>query len=110
MYAAMGMYLDSSPSDVMRSEDGGHSWKGTGLHVPMGGNEYYRWAGERLAVDPRDSDVIYFGSRLSGLWRTVDRATTWHRVASFPANGTQPYGISFVQIWPGEAHSPSKRT
>ena len=104
LYAATGMYLDSGPSDIMRSEDGGVTWKGTGLrNVPMGGNEYFRWAGERLAIDSLNPNIIYFGSRLTGLWRSVDRAATWHRVDSFPVNGTSPYGINFVQKI-GRAH------
>lgn len=59
--------------EVMVSEDRGNTWKPTGLgkkDVFMGPNQKYRSnTGERLAIDPNKSEIIYFASRLDGLWR-----------------------------------------
>ncbi len=59
--------------EVMVSEDRGNTWKPTGLgkkDVFIGPNQKYRSdTGERLAVDPNNSDIIYFASRRDGLWR-----------------------------------------
>src|SRR5581483_3685197 len=66
-------------------------------------NEDGRGLGERLAVDPQDTDIVYFGSRHDGLQRSVDRGRSWSRVTPFPVAGLgrpaarQTHaGISFV--------------
>ena len=53
----------------------------------MGGNEDGRGVGERLAVDPNQTNTLYFGSRYDGLQRSTDAAETWQKVASFPVAG-----------------------
>ena len=50
----------------------------------MGGNESGRFNGERLAVDPNQGDILFFGSRRDGLWKSADRGATWQKVESFP--------------------------
>ncbi|MEM7581122.1 MAG: exo-alpha-sialidase [Cyanobacteria bacterium P01_A01_bin.80] len=59
--------------EVIVSKDRGNTWKPTGLskkNVFMGPNQKYRSdTGERLAVDPNNSEIVYFGSRRDGLWR-----------------------------------------
>jgi photosystem II stability/assembly factor-like uncharacterized protein len=50
----------------------------------MGGNEDGRGNGERLAVDPDNGKILYFGSRHAGLWRSTDGAATWSKVTTFP--------------------------
>jgi len=98
VYIACGDYLynPASQNDVLKSTNCGTSWVSTGLRVRMGGNESYRNAGERLAVDPQDGRVLYFGSRADGLWCSTN-AATWHRVTAFSTNGiTSPAGIPFV--------------
>lgn len=48
-----------------------------------------RGMGERLAIDPRNSEIIYFGARSgNGLWKSVDQGVTFQRVTSFTAVGT----------------------
>ena len=53
----------------------------------MGGNEDGRGVGERLAVDPNDNRVLFFGSRHEGLWKSTDCAATWKKVETFPLKG-----------------------
>ncbi|MEA5571165.1 exo-alpha-sialidase [Calothrix sp. UHCC 0171] len=59
--------------EIMVSHNRGQSWQATGLgkhHVYIGANQLYRAdTGERLAVDPNNSQIIYFASRRHGLWR-----------------------------------------
>jgi photosystem II stability/assembly factor-like uncharacterized protein len=50
----------------------------------MGGNEAGRGVGERLAIDPNDNNILYFGSRTAGLWISKDAALNWSKVDSFP--------------------------
>jgi photosystem II stability/assembly factor-like uncharacterized protein len=55
--------------------------------------------GERLAVDPNDNGILYFGARSgNGLWRSADYGVTWSQVVSFTAVGNyapNPAGNSY---------------
>lgn len=86
VYAAVGMYR-REPSAIIRSADRGRSWTVTPVPFRMGGNEDGRGVGERLAVDPNDTSVLFFGSRHDGLWRSPDKGRTWGKVAGFPLPG-----------------------
>lgn len=100
LYAALGKYLPRQwlrqPSGLYKSEDGGRSWRALGLRVAMGGNENFRWAGERLAIDPNHPQTLMFGSRSEGLWRSSDGGEHFQRVDSFPTLGTPEIGLTFV--------------
>lgn len=101
IYAATGAYTRDSNGEVLKSTDRGNTWAATNLRTPlgapvrMGANENWRWAGERLAVDPNNSQIVYFGSRLDGLYRSMDGAKTWGQITTFPTKGTNG-GIAFV--------------
>jgi xyloglucan-specific exo-beta-1,4-glucanase len=48
-----------------------------------------RGTGERLAVDPANSEIIYFGARSgNGLWKSTDGGVTFSNVTSFTNTGT----------------------
>jgi photosystem II stability/assembly factor-like uncharacterized protein len=83
LYLAAGTYT-SGPAAILRSGDQGRTFQYTQTPFRMGGNADGRSNGERLAVDPNDGTVLYFGSRRDGLWRSADRGATWTRVESFP--------------------------
>jgi hypothetical protein len=85
LYAATGAYTKTNekgvtPGTLLKSSDRGNTWQTLNLKLPMGGNEPWRWTGERLAVDPNNSNIVYFGSRLDGLWRTLDGGQKWSQV------------------------------
>ena len=63
-------------------------FKRTDVPFKMGGNEPGRFNGERLAVDPNEGDILFFGSRRDGLWKSADRGATWQKVESFPNIGS----------------------
>jgi xyloglucan-specific exo-beta-1,4-glucanase len=82
----------------------------------MGGNEDGRGLGERLAVDPHATYIVYFGSRHDGLQRSADQGRTWSRVTAFPTAGLgrpAPHqthaGVSFVVFDPrgGSDNTPT---
>ncbi|HUJ71804.1 MAG TPA: cellulase, partial [Verrucomicrobiae bacterium] len=73
---------------ILRSADRGKTFEWTDVPFKMGGNEMGRNNGERLAVDPNSSDILFFGSRRDGLWKSVDRAVTWEKVPGFPEIST----------------------
>jgi hypothetical protein len=84
VYIAAGMYA-SQRASILRSNDRGKTFQRTAVTFTMGGNSNGRGNGERMMVDPNDGNVIYFGSRAQGLWRSTDAAVTWKNVASFPS-------------------------
>jgi photosystem II stability/assembly factor-like uncharacterized protein len=86
VYAAVGTYR-AFPAAILRSKDRGDHWDVIAVPFRMGGNEEGRGLGERLAVDPGDTSILYFGSRYDGLQRSTDHGTTWSKVASFPHAG-----------------------
>jgi photosystem II stability/assembly factor-like uncharacterized protein len=103
VYMAAGMYIGAGAGMMLRSADRGISWEHHGIPVPMGGNADGRSMGERLAVDPRQTNTLYFASRTLGLWRSVDRATSWSRVENFPVTGMANHGLSLVVFAPSRA-------
>jgi photosystem II stability/assembly factor-like uncharacterized protein len=69
----------------------------------MGGNMPGRGAGERLAIDPNNNRVVYFGSYGDGLWRSRDYGHTWEEVRSFPTKGNV-YDYDFAHYLGGHQH------
>ncbi|MFD5631559.1 1,4-beta-glucanase [Streptomyces sp. NPDC127072] len=99
LYAALGTYAQSWAGDgaVLRSEDRGATWTRTDLNVKLGANEDGRGTGERLLVDPRDSDTLWLGTRHDGLLKSTDRGAGWAPVTGFPATATPTgQGITFL--------------
>ncbi|KAI1504771.1 hypothetical protein F5X99DRAFT_348813 [Biscogniauxia marginata] len=92
VYAAVGMYTNSwDPSNgaIIRSSDKGATWSFADLPFKVGGNMPGRGTGERLAVDPANSQILYFGARSGkGLWKSTDGGATFTNVSSFTAVGT----------------------
>jgi len=81
--------------DVYRSTTQGGNWTPLHLNKFSGGNNDFRNVGERLAVDPANSQIIYCGTRSNGLWSTTNQGTSWNSVAGVPA-GNGGYGVGFV--------------
>jgi len=111
VYLAVGMY-SRGPAAILRSTDQGKTFQITRVPFSMGGNENGRGVGERLAIDPHDTSILYFGSRHDGLWVSTDGAVTWKKVDSFPVKGsgsTGDTGLSFVVFDPrgGSAGTPT---
>ncbi|MFG3292279.1 1,4-beta-glucanase [Streptomyces sp. NPDC048179] len=99
LYLALGTYAQSWAGNgaVLRSEDRGASWTRTDLTVKLGANEDGRGMGERLLVDPRDSDTLWLGTRHDGLLRSTDRGATWAAAPGFPATPTASgQGVSLL--------------
>jgi xyloglucan-specific exo-beta-1,4-glucanase len=105
VYAATGAYTHKEAGNILKSIDGGYSWQVLDISLPMGGNGEWRWAGERLAVDPNNSNIVYFGSRTGGLWRSKDAGQSWNQIdtsiipvgESFGAENNQA-GVTFVEF------------
>jgi photosystem II stability/assembly factor-like uncharacterized protein len=89
VYLSCGTYTNAGTPNgaILRSTDRGRTFLRADVPFKMGGNENGRGNGERLAVDPNDSRVLFLGTRQAGLWRSGDAGATWARVDSFPDVG-----------------------
>ncbi len=126
VYLAAGTYTHGLAA-ILRSDDQGRTFQQTDVPFKMGANETGRFNGERLAVDPDRGEILFFGSREDGLWRSADRGTTWQKVTGFPniqseadpADGPrrrswfrpEPVGIVCVLFDPAGSHpgSPTRQ-
>jgi len=72
---------------VFRSDDRGDSWTKTNLPITEipANDDSSKYCGERLAVDPRDENVVYFGSINDGLWRSEDGGNSWQEISTISA-------------------------
>jgi len=83
VYLAAGIY-SSTRAAILSSDDQGRTWRQTEVPFKMGGNETGRFNGERLAVDPHNDKILFFGSRRDGLWKSTDFGATWSQSEQFP--------------------------
>lgn len=99
LYLAAGTYTESWSTNgaILVSSNQGRSFTTVPLPIKIGGNDNGRLAGERLAVDPNDGRIVFFGSRDNGLWKSSDFGAHWHPVASFPVHGaTAGQGVGVI--------------
>ncbi len=83
---------------ILVSHDGGRTFARTDVPFGMGGNENGRGNGERLAIDPRNPNIAYMGTRNDGLWLTTNDGKSWARVNTFP-DVTEAVDLSDNQNW-----------
>ena len=70
----------------------------------LDGNARGRGGGERMAVDPNLGNILFYGTRGQGLYRSVDSGATWSQVTTFPVTTTaNGVGIVFVQLVPNSS-------
>ena len=86
LFMACGTYTNSGTPNgaILRSSNRGKTFQRTDVPFKFGGNEDGRGNGERMAVDPKDGNILYLGTRHDGLWRSLDKAVSWQKVESFP--------------------------
>jgi photosystem II stability/assembly factor-like uncharacterized protein len=114
VYAAVGTYTQdfAGKGAILRSNNQGADWQRTDMPIKMGGNENGRSNGERLAIDPNAPNILYFGSRRDGLWKSSDGAVSFQKVESFPLKeDAAAIGVVFVlfDAKSGAAGKPTPR-
>lgn len=115
LYAFVGNSYDSEHAfgRLLKSTDRGDTWQETSFHQAAYGNGKWRWAGERMAIDPVNRDIVYVGTRKAGLWKSADGAVTFTRVQDVPPGDTSDVagaGVSFVVFVPVEETDTRKAT
>jgi fibronectin type 3 domain-containing protein len=99
LYLACGWMGGSNPSGIVISTNQGASFTVINSPFVMESNNDGRGSGERFGVDPNLGSILFYGTHLAGLWKSVNYAANWSQVTSFPvstsANGV---GIVFVEF------------
>jgi len=92
------MYFSGEKTAIMISRDGGESFSTVVVSdlIKAHGNGNGRGNGERLAVDPNNSNILYCGGRVGApLIVSTDAGETWSEVSSFPSSA-----YSATTKWP----------
>ena len=107
VYMVTGLYASAdATARLYISGNRGSSWTPVNLPFSAGANNVGRAIGERLAVDPNNPAILFYGSRTAGLWKSADSGRTWTQVSSLSptkltasqinALGGQPIGVEQV--------------
>ncbi|WP_143774098.1 T9SS type A sorting domain-containing protein [Niastella vici] len=95
-------YNGNGKSAILKSTDKGNTFTYTDLTntFKVHGNGNGRGNGERLAVDPKNSNILFCGTRANGLWKSTDAGVTWSQTWSGVTTTTNGNGICFVLFDP----------
>lgn len=96
IYLAVGYYASPITGSIewngngamLVSSDSGKTYLTVPLPFKNGANDNGRGGGERIAVDPRHSSDIYFGTRNAGVYLSTDHGASWNPMTGFPASAT----------------------
>jgi xyloglucan-specific exo-beta-1,4-glucanase len=95
-------YFSQGKTAILRSEDYGATFEVVDVSSlwKAHGNGMGRQTGEKLAVDPKKSEIVLCGTRRDGLFKSTDAGKTWQKISSIgEASGADllnQNGISFV--------------
>jgi hypothetical protein len=64
----------------------------------LNGNAEGRSAGERMAVDPNANNILFYGTRNSRLYRSVNYGTNWTQLAFPVTSTTNNVGLIFIEF------------
>lgn len=95
-------YLNSGRTAILKSTDKGNTFTYTDVtsKFKAHGNGEGRGNGERLAVDPKNSNVLFCGTRENGLWKSTDAGVTWNLAWNGVTTTANGNGICFVLFDP----------
>ncbi len=117
LYVVAGTsYFSDGKTAVLRSDDYGETFEVIDVSDQWRahGNGMGRQSGEKLAVDPNDSSVLFCGTRAAGLFKSTDSGTTWTMVhplgVQANADLVETNGISFVVFDPNSATTAAGAT
>jgi xyloglucan-specific exo-beta-1,4-glucanase len=95
-------YINNGRTAILRSTDKGNTFTYTDVtsKFKAHGNGDGRGNGERLAVDPKNSNILFCGTRANGLWKSTDAGVTWNLAWSGVTTTANGNGICFVLFDP----------
>ena len=105
-------YFNSGATAILKSTDKGNSFTVVDVtsKFKAHGNGYGRGNGERLAVDPNNSNILFCGTRANGLWKSTNGGSTWSLAWSGVTTTTNGNGICFVVFDPSTESDGTTKT
>ncbi|MCD0469965.1 RICIN domain-containing protein [Flavobacterium sp. JAS] len=98
-------YVNNGRTAILKSTDKGNTFTYTDVtsKFKTHGNGYGRSNGERLAVDPKNSNILFCGTRANGLWKSTDGGVSWNQAWSGVTTTANGNGICLVAYDPSSA-------
>ena len=95
-------YISNGRTAILKSTDKGNTFTYTDVTAKFKthGNGGGRSNGERLAVDPKNSNILFCGTRSNGLWKSTDGGVTWNLAWNGVTTTANGNGICFVLFDP----------
>jgi xyloglucan-specific exo-beta-1,4-glucanase len=105
-------YFSGGNTAILRSSDYGATFSivDVSSKFKVHGNGMGRQNGEKLVIDPNNVNILYCGSRWTGLFKSTDAGLTWNRLTGLNVTTTpNENGISFVVVDPTSASGGSSQ-
>lgn len=98
-------YINDGRTAILKSTDKGNTFTYTDVtsQFKAHGNGNGRGNGERLAVDPKNSNILFVGTRANGLWKSTDAGVTWTLAWNGVTTTPNENGICFVLFDPSSS-------
>jgi xyloglucan-specific exo-beta-1,4-glucanase len=98
-------YINNGRTAILKSTDKGNTFTYTDVtsKFKTHGNGNGRGNGERLAVDPNNSNILFCGTRANGLWKSTDAGVTWNLLWNGITTTPNQNGICFVLFDPSSS-------
>lgn len=95
-------YINNGRTAILKSTNKGNTFTYTDVtsKFKAHGNGNGRGNGERLAVDPHNSNILFCGTRANGLWKSTDAGVTWNLAWNGVTTTPNENGICFVLFDP----------
>ena len=89
---------DFGKTAILKSTDKGNTFTviDVSSKFKAHGNGMGRSNGERLTVDPHNSNILFCGTRQNGLWKSTDAGITWNLAWEGVTTTSNDNGICFV--------------
>lgn len=95
-------YFNGGKTAILKSTDKGNTFTEVNVtsQFTAHGNGMGRSNGERLAVDPNNSNILFCGTRSKGLWKSTNGGSTWTLAWNGVTTTANENGICFVLFDP----------
>jgi len=95
-------YFNGGKTAILKSTDKGNTFTEVVVtsQFTAHGNGMGRSNGERLAVDPNNSNILFCGTRSNGLWKSTNGGSSWTLAWNGVTTTTNGNGICFVVFDP----------
>ena len=105
-------YFNGGKTAILKSTDKGNTFSIVEVtsQFKTHGNSLGRGNGERLAVDPNNSNILFCGTQSNGLWKSTNGGSSWTLAWNGVTTTTNGNGICFVVFDPSSASGGVTRT